>query len=167
MIDLNMRTALISTSRLKTFKVFYYIFFIFINILGLSIALPLIIRGGNYYLLMYLPIIWYFSARAFLETKKLKTISYDDSSVYYEKDGYEVQIPFEDIKNIELYQGWAINLYRPTQDGDRILFTPSVWYPFNFRKKEAEINVLRDKIDEYKRQLGSHYDEQLPSRNID
>ena len=161
-----MRTELISTSRLKTFKKFYFVFLISINILGLIISIPLIIQGDRYYLLLYLPIIWFFSARALLETKKLKTISYDDSSIYYKKDGYEVQIPFEDIKSIELYNGWRINLYRPTQDGDRILFMPSVWYPFNFRKKDAEINELRDKIDNYKRHSNRGNTDQLSSYSI-
>lgn len=137
-----------------------------LNIIGLGVAIPLLIKGKTYVFLLQLPVLWFFTFKAFKHSKKLKTVSYDDSSVYYEKDGYEVQVPFEDIKSIELDQGWAINLYRPTQDGDRIMFTPSVWYPFNFKKKDAEINVLRDKIDDYKRRLGTQYNEQLPSRSI-
>lgn len=132
----------------------------------MGIAVPLIIRNESYVQLLYLPILWFFSWRALQDSKKLKTISYDDSSVYYEKDDYEVQIPFEDIKNIELNQGWAINLYRPTQDGDCIKFIPSVWYPFNFRKKEVAINKLRDKIDQYKRTLPEKNIEGLPSYKI-
>ena len=161
-----MRTELISTSRLKKFKKFYNIIIISINILGLGISLPLIIQGENYILLLYLPVIWYFSFNAAQQSKKLKTISFDDSSVYYEKDGYEVQIPFEDIKSIELYKGWSINLYRPTQDGDQIFFQPSVWYPLNFRKKDAEIDKLRDKIDQYMRTLPERNFAGLPSYNI-
>ena len=159
LIDVNMRTELISTSRLKTFKKFYKVFFISINIIGLGIAIPLIIKSGMYVFLLQLPVLWFFTFKALKNSKKLKTISYDDSSVYYEKDGYEVQIPFEEIKNIELYEGWAINLYRPAQDGDRIMFLPSIWYPFNFRKKDAEIDKLRDKIDQFKRSM--------PMRNLD
>ena len=161
-----MRTELISTSRLKTYKKFYRIFIIALNVIGLGVAIPLAIGGKTYVLLMQIPVLWFFTYKALKHSKKLKTISYDDSSVYYQKDGYEVQLPFEEIKNIELDQGWAINLYRPTQDGDRISFMPSVWYPLNFKRKDAEINVLRDKIDDYKRRLGSQYAEPLPGRRI-
>jgi hypothetical protein len=154
-----MRTTIVSTSKMKAFKNIYYVFIICGNMLFLGIILPLIIRQENYIQLLFLPILWYFSFRALQDLKNMKTVFYDESSVYYEKDGYEVQIPFEDIKNIELNKGWGINLYRPTQDGDRIRFTPSVWYPFNFRKKEEEINKLRDKIDRYK--------ETLPEKNLE
>ena len=144
-----------------------YGFIIATNVIVLSITYYQIFENDKYYTLLLLLVIWYFSVKGWVQTRRLKTISYDDSAVYYEKDGYEVQIPFEDIKNIELDQGWSINLYRPAQDGDKILFMPSVFYPFNFRKREVEINKLRDKIDDYKRMLGSQYSEQLPSRNID
>jgi hypothetical protein len=101
---------------------------------------------------------------------RLKNISYDESSVYYEKEGFEVQIPFEDIKNIEiktLTGVYSINLFRPSQDGTSIPFKLSLWYPLNFKKQDEKVNVLRDKIFNFKRQLGAQYGEQLPSRNID
>jgi hypothetical protein len=161
-----MRTTLVSTSKLKTFKTIYYVFIICGNMLSLGIIILLIIRNENYTQLLFLLMAWYLSFRALQDLKNMKTVSYDENSVYYEKDGYEVQIPFEDIKNIELYKGWGINLYRPTQDGDRIRFTPSAWYPFNFRKKEEEINKLRDKIDRYKRTLPERNLEGLPGYRI-
>lgn len=162
-----MRTELVSTSKLRVYRILMLSLVILASIAAL--AFPIVPfsesqRFSNYIVL--LPLVWYFSFRAIREAKKYKTISYDDSSIYYEKDGYEVQIPFEDIKNIELYQGWAINLYRPTQDGDRIMFLPSLWYPLNFRKKDAEIDKLRDKIDQYKRSMPERNFEGLSSHHI-
>jgi len=161
-----MRTEFISTSRLKAYKQIYRIFIISSNVLTLGIAVPLIFQNENYGSLLFLPGLWYFSLKAWKDIKKLRTISYDASSIYYEKDGYEVQVPFEDIKNIELDRGWRINLYRPAQDGNSIMFTPSVWYPFNFIGKEKRINKLRDKIDEYKRTLPEANDAQLSSYRL-
>jgi hypothetical protein len=161
-----MRTEFISTSRLKTYKKVYRIFIVSSNVVALGIAVPLIFQNGNYSSLLFLPGLWFLSWRALKEFKKLRTISYDASSIYYDKDGYEVQVPFEDIKNIELYRGWRINLYRPSQDGNSIMFTPSVWYPFNFIGKEKRINKLRDKIDEYKRTLPEANNAQMSSFQI-
>jgi hypothetical protein len=59
----------------------------------------------------------------------LQNISYDESSVYYEKDGFEVQIPIEDIKDIEIKTPagiFTINLYQPAQDGKEISFKMSL-----------------------------------------
>jgi hypothetical protein len=89
-------------------------------------------------------------------TLGLKSISYDDSSVYYEKKGFEVQIPFEEIKDIEiktLTGIYNINLYQPSQDGKKIPFKMSMWYPLNFKTQDEKVNVLRDKIERYKRTL--------------
>jgi len=99
----------------------------------------------------------------------LKNISYDESAVYYEKDGFEVQIPFEDIKDIEiktLAGIYTINLYRPAQDGITIAFKMSLWYPLNFKKQDEKVNKLRDKIDRYKRTLPEQHFEGLPSYRI-
>jgi len=100
---------------------------------------------------------------------RLRNISYDTSSVYYEKDGFEVQIPFEDIKDIEiktLTGIYTINLYRPAQDGKAISFKMSLWYPFNFKKQDEIVNELRDRIDRYKRTLTEQHFEGLPSYRI-
>jgi hypothetical protein len=107
--------------------------------------------------------------KAIRVTLNLKSISYDDSSVYYEKDGFEVQVPFEEIKDIEiktLTGIYVINLYRPAQDGDKIWFKTSLKYPLNFKKKDAEVNVLRHKIERYKRSLPQKNYNQLSSYTI-
>ena len=134
--------------------------------LALFFLVKQLLQDENLAIIIFLPLIWYSSVKAVREAKKYRTIYYDDSSVYYEKDGYEVQIPFEDIKSIELYQGWSMNLYRPTQDGDRIMFLPSLWYPFNFRRKDAEIEKLRVKIDQHKRSMPERNLEGLSSHHI-
>lgn len=151
-----MRTTIVSTSKLKIHKIIGGAFFIslFLFLIGLSIMQVLQEHTITATTIM---VIWsVIIYKAIRMTLNLKSISYDDSSVYYEKDGFEVQVPFEDIKDIEiktLTGIYVINLYRPAQDGDKIWFKTSMKYPLNFKKKDAEVNVLRDKIERYKRTL--------------
>ena len=104
-----------------------------------------------------MPIVWiYLIFKGFKLLRSLKNISHDDSSIYYEKDGFEVQIPFEEVKNIEiktLTGIYTINLYRKSQDGEKISFRTSMWYPFNFKEQDQKVNELREKINQYKRTL--------------
>ena len=97
-----MRTTIISTSKIKTYK-----------IIALSIvsSITLVVVGGaiyrsvgieEYNLLIIVPVYVIMAYRAIPAIVKIKNVSYDQSSVYYDKKGYEVQIPFEDIKAIEI-----------------------------------------------------------------
>jgi hypothetical protein len=164
-----MRTTIISTSKLKTNKIIGVVFFIslFLFLVGSSIMQVLHKQSiGAILIIVVWSVVIYKAIRV---TLNLKSISYDDSSVYYEKDGYEVQVPFEEIRDIEiktLTGIYVINLYRPAQDGDKIWFKTSMKYPFNFKKKDAEVNVLRDKIERYKRSLPEKNYHQLSSYNI-
>jgi hypothetical protein len=100
---------------------------------------------------------------------RIRSISFDSHSVYYNRKGYEVQIPFEDIKNIEIktISGiYQINLYEPAQDGDTILFKTSLWYPLNFRRKDAEVNTLRDKIAASKKMILETNQSELPGYRV-
>lgn len=115
-----------------------------------------IIYNTDYYLLLNFPVYGYLVFMLVKHIKKIKSISYDDSSIYYLKKDYEVQVPFEDIKSIAIKSldgVYEISFYSPTPDGEHIFFKTSLWYPLNFRKKDDMVNDLRDKIDRYKRTL--------------
>ena len=148
--------TIVSTSNLKTYRIALIVF---------DIVILLCLLGFNYYrhsigerffdsslpLLIYLIFHMYYPM--FL---KLKNVSHDESSVYYDKNGFEVQIPFEDIKDIEiktLSGVYKINLYMPSQDGKSISFKTSLCDPFNFKKQDEKVNELRDRIDRYKRTM--------------
>lgn len=160
-----MRTTIVSTSKLAVYKTILVSTMI-ISIIGLStyfiwqrsfVAVALFL---NYGVMIYL------SAR---HIKKIRSISYDQSSIYYVKNDYEVQVPFENIKSIEIVSidgVYAINFYHPVQDGEKIFFKTSLWYPFNFQKKDDEVNILRDRIDRYKRTLPEKNFAGLPSFRI-
>ncbi len=164
-----MRTATVSTSRLKIYK-FVTLSLIAIVMCSLvAFTIFRIVEYHIYYDVFMLAVYGYFAWIAVPAVLKIKNVSYDDSSVYYDKKGYEVQIPFGDIRDIEiktLTGIYKINLYEPTQDGKSILFKTSLWYPFNFKRQDEKVNELRDKIDNYKRKLRPANREELPGYRI-
>ena len=69
---------------------------------------------------------------------QLKNVSYDDSSIYYNKKEYEVQVPFEDIASIEIKSItgiYGIKLFNPSQGRSEIFFKTSLWYPSILKRK--------------------------------
>ena len=164
-----MRTHTLSTSHLKIYKI-VTLSLITVILAGIVfMAVYRIMVYGKYYDTTLLFIYGYMAWIIVPVVWSIKNVSYDDSSVYYDKDGYEVQIPFEDIKFIKIktLSGiYAIHLYEPTQDGDRILFKTSLWYPFNFKKQDEKVNELMDRIDRYKQKLPPAFHEELPGYRI-
>jgi len=163
------RTTTVSTSQLKTYRTSTLII-----IIGLT---SFIVGYGIYGFYVYGEIyqfttifVWsYFAYLAVPAVLKIKNVSYDDGSVYYDKKGFEVQIPFEDIRDIEIktISGiYKINLYSPSQDGAVIMFKTSLWYPFNFKKQDEKVNELRDNIDRYKRRMSERNMNELSSYQI-
>lgn len=100
---------------------------------------------------------------------KLKNVSYDDSSIYYSENSYEIQVAFEDIQSIELQSVtgiYGIKLMNPSQGEKEIYFKASAWYPFNFQKKDEVVDELRQKINWYKRKLPEQNYSALPSYRL-
>ena len=164
-----MRTTIVSTSKLKTFKVIALNLVSIITLAVLGFALQSVLIYDNYYPLLSVPLYIMLAYKAIPAIIKIKNVSYDESSVYYDKNGFEVQIPFEDIKDIEIktLSGiYTINLYMPSQDGTSIMFKTSLWYPFNFKKQDEKVNELRDLIDTYKRTMPEKNLVGLSSYNI-
>jgi hypothetical protein len=164
-----MRTTVVSTSKLKISKTIGILIIVMLFFLMTGTTIMKLLNGqtisGILIIIVWAVILY----KAIKLVWSLKNISYDDSSVYYEKAGFEVQIPFEEIRDIEiktLTGIYTINLHTTSQDGEKISFKTSMWYPLNFKKKDAEVNELRDKIDRYKRTLPEKNFEGLPSYKI-
>lgn len=164
-----MRTTIVSTSKIKTYKIITLSIITAITLFVLFLAVYSAFILKEYHQFLILPVYVMFAYQAIPAILKIKNVSYDDSSVYYDRKGYEVQIPFEDIKNIEIMtiSGiYKIILFDPTQDGLVIRFKTSLWYPFNFRRQDEKVNELIDKIDKYKSTLYERNMAELPSFKI-
>jgi hypothetical protein len=161
-----MRTTIVSTSKLRIYKIFSITLVALVFILFLVSAYLVDGYFWRVYNVAFSGFIAFWIIRIVL---RLKNVSFDEYSVYYERNGYEVQIPFDEIKDIEIksLDGiYKINLFQPNQDGKIIYFKTSLWYPLNFKRQDEQVNVLRDRITHYKRNQALQYNEQLPGRRI-
>ncbi len=164
-----MRTTIVSTSKIKTYKIFVMSIVSMVTILFVGGPVYRWIFYGEFNSILTVPIYIWLAYKTIPAILRIKNVSYDHSSVYYDKKGFEVQIPFEDIKDIEIktISGiYKLNLYDPSQDGSSILFKTSLWYPFNFKKQDEKVNELRGKIDKYKQILSERDIVELPSIRI-
>ena len=164
-----MRTTIVSTSNLKTYRIALIVFDIVILLCLLGFNYDRYRIGERVFESSLPPLIYLMSHMYYPMFLKLRNVSYNDSSIYYNKKGYEVQVPFEDIKAIKLQSVtgiYGIQLYAPSQGEKEIYFKTSLWYPLNFKKKDEMVDELRDKIDAYKKTLPEQNLRNLSSRSI-
>ena len=164
-----MRTSIVSTSKLKKYRTIVIIIDA-LFLLSLIINFIYTYSQGGHWTTFTMPFIIYLQFHIYYGLfLNLKNVSYDDSSIYYDKKGYEVQVPFEDILSIEIKSLtgiYGIRLLHSSQGDKEILFKTSLWYPLNFKKKDEMVNELRDKIDRYKITLPEQHFSVLPSYRL-
>lgn len=88
--------------------------------------------------------------------KQLKYLEYDDSNLYVKHHDYEVQIPYEQIKEVSIVSIdglYKFVFYKANQFGEFVLCKPSLWYPFNYPRIDDELNRIRAMIDKRKREV--------------
>lgn len=86
--------------------------------------------------------------------RRIKHVEYDDTNLYVFHNDYQIQIPFEDVREVNLETGgYVFKLYKKTQVGKEVLCLPSIWYPFNYKKVDAEMNRVREMIAKRKREV--------------
>jgi hypothetical protein len=81
--------------------------------------------------------------------KKVPRVEFDDNFLYVIRRNQDTIIPLENIKDVEiksLMGFYQIDLYNPEDFGSQLYFKPSLFYPFNFRKKDALVTMLRKNI---------------------
>lgn len=81
--------------------------------------------------------------------KSLREISYDLENLYVQEKGFEIQIPYHEVKDVEITSLgglYKFNLYREQQFGKALLCKPSIWYPLNYKKIDKELNRIRGLI---------------------
>lgn len=123
----------------------------------------------GYYLWSYLKIIWdwpwygalpFFAFLLFIMYKvfeerfkdwqHLKDISYDTRNLYISEKGTEEQIPFYEIKDVEITSLNGIYrflFYDKKLHGGWVSCKTSIWYPLNFPKVDQELNRVRGLIN--------------------
>lgn len=92
--------------------------------------------GGLFYLLIRM-------------TLKLHRIEFDDEFLYVLRKNQDLIIPLENIESVEIATVggvYKVNLYHADQLGKEFYFKQSLWYPFNYKRCDELVNVLRRNI---------------------
>lgn len=78
--------------------------------------------------------------------RKIKEVSYDRENLYVKEGEYEIQVPFYEVKDIEIVSLdglYKFKLYHHDQFGNEVICKPSLWYPLNYKRIDAELNRIR------------------------
>jgi hypothetical protein len=82
--------------------------------------------------------------------RNVHRVEFDEEFLYVILRGQDLMIPLENIKEVDIKSlggVYEVELYSPEQLGNKFYFKPSLLYPFNFKKKDALVNVLRKNIN--------------------
>ncbi len=77
-------------------------------------------------------------------------VEFDDDYLYVLLKGQDILIPLENIKEVDIKTVggvYEVELYSAEQLGKTFYFKPSLLYPFNYKKKDDQVNILRRNIN--------------------
>ena len=118
-----MRTTILSTSNLKNYRTTIIVIDSLILMSVVYLMISMLHAGEGILSSLVIPVQYLVFHMYYPMFLKLKNISYDNSSIYYNKKGYEVQVPFEEIRSIEIKSLtgiYGIHLFTPSQ-GESII----------------------------------------------
>lgn len=78
--------------------------------------------------------------------KKIKAVEFDEGYLYVTEKGYDIVVPLENIKTVEIksLNGiYKISFFDMIQSGKSLFFKPSLLYPLDFSKQNKKVNLLR------------------------
>ena len=148
-----MKTTIFSENQLKRYRNWVIILGVIFIALGIF-SVIWAVTEEEYMMFFNIPALLILPIMQFQRIKRIRSISYDDEAVYYGSgvDGKIQKVSFNNIRSITIgrYDGWCkINLIEPVEGIRQIFFTPSVLFPFDFRKSGEKIYAMREKINEY------------------
>jgi len=134
----------------RTFNIYRVSILIFMIVLGAMYMIMGAYNGGWIGLVIYAPFTAYLFHKFFTGTySKIKEVSYDDKSLFVKEKGYEVQIPFHQVKDVEIVSLdglYKFHLRRADQFGKEVVCKPSIWYPLNYKRVDKELNRIRSLV---------------------
>lgn len=83
--------------------------------------------------------------------RNVHQVEFDNEFLYVIQKGQDILIPLENIKEVDIKTlggVYEVELFQPEQLGKKFYFKPSLLYPFNFKKKDELVNVLRRNINQ-------------------
>lgn len=145
-----MRQQIISTNQLKVFQAVCLI--PWMGVLGFFIFM--IATGFKIFYLTQIALYGYLFYRLYFQRiLRLKTIDFDNESMFIRNNNQEIIIPFVDIKEVKLRSligTHSVQLYRDMGFGQEFYFKSSLWYPLNFKKVDEIVYQLQARIENAK-----------------
>lgn len=86
----------------------------------------------------------------FKMNRNIHRVEFDHEFLYVIQKGQDILIPLENIKEVDIKTlggVYEVELFRAEQLGIKFYFKPSLLYPFNFKKKDELVNILRSNIN--------------------
>lgn len=82
--------------------------------------------------------------------RKVYQVEFDEDFLYVILKGQDIMVPLENIKEVDIKTlggVYEVELYTAEQLGKKFYFKPSLLYPFNYKKKDVLVNILRRNIN--------------------
>lgn len=82
--------------------------------------------------------------------RNVHRVEFDEEYLYVILRGQDMLIPLENIKEVDIKSlggVYEVELFTAEQLGKKFYFKPSLLYPFNYKKKDLLVNVLRKNIN--------------------
>ncbi len=82
--------------------------------------------------------------------RNVHRVEFDDEFLYVIQKGQDIIIPLENFNEVDLKTlggVYEVELFQAEQLGKKFYFKPSLVYPFNFKEKDALVDVLRNNIN--------------------
>lgn len=136
--------------------------FIITFILMVVIMLVGIVFEESYMLFFTLPICIVLPVQFFKDLKRIKSIRYDEKTVYYSslKDEASLEVPLENIRSLSAGRfdfSFRINIMTPINDEKYICFKyPAIW-PLGKKIGNIKLHAFRDSIDACKKSKDGDY----------
>jgi signal transduction histidine kinase len=95
--------------------------------------------------------IFFFIYLWFRMNRNVHRVEFDEEYLYVILRGQDLLIPLENIKEVDIKSlggVYEVELYAPEQLGTKFYFKPSLLYPFNYKRKDDLVNVLRKYINQ-------------------
>ena len=82
--------------------------------------------------------------------RNVHRVEFDEDFLYVILRNQDILIPLENIKEVEIKSlggVYEVELYQAEQLGSKFYFKPSLLYPFNYKKKDKLVDLLRRNIN--------------------
>ncbi|MBN8653489.1 MAG: hypothetical protein J0L67_18820 [Cytophagales bacterium] len=151
--------AITQSKRIKSLSTRYLGFYKMSVLFVLLIVMAFLVWGsyisyqksGRWFMNIYTTIYISFIAWGWVRiNRNVHQVEFDDDFLYVILKGQDIIIPLENIKDVDIKTlggVYEVELFQGEQLGKKFYFKPSLFYPFNFKKKDELVNVLRRNIN--------------------